>query len=299
MRAQRAPYRVRMSCRASRIGSVVAVLVVLMAGAGCSGSEGGSAQDGSAPATAAPTTTGTTVPPPPPTAVVVGEQVVDATFRQGVAKADDGWVFTTSFAMYRTDDALVRTAAVEAAIPPPLLAAGFDHLGDIDVVGDTVYVPLEQPDYEAGRQLMARYDLATLTYRDHVEVAQSHAAWVSVDPDTMTAWSMSGFSDDEVLRYDVAAGWAPLEPLRLDRMLDRVQGGDVRDGALWLSTDDATDGVYRVDLATGHVDALGSIGRIDGEAEGIDATPLAGGDLHVLTIDVAVVPIRLIALDVR
>ncbi len=78
--------------------------------------------------------------------------------------------------------------------------------------------------------------------------------------------------------------------------VNRVQGGDVVDGAVWLSTDDATDGVYRVDLRTGRVVSLGSIGRVDGEGEGIDATPLPRGDLHVLTADVAIVPMRLIDL---
>ena len=75
-----------------------------------------------------------------------------------------------------------------------------------------------------------------------------------------------------------------------------MQGADIRDGAVWLSTDDATDGVYRVDLASGKVSPLGSIGHVDGEGEGIDASPLPQGDLHVLSLDVKVVPVRLIEL---
>jgi len=274
--------------------SVALVLVAASVVGGCASSD--ERADGSAATTITSSAPDTT--PAPPTAAVVSEQEVEATFRQGLGKADDGWVFSTNGALYRTDDELVRTNQNEAAIPPDLLAQGFDHIGDVDVVGDVIYVPLEQGDYDADRQLMARYDLATLGYLDHVEVAQSHLAWVSVDADATTAWSMSGFTDDEVLRYDVSAGWAPLEPLALDATVERVQGGDVRDGYLWLSTDDSTDGVYRVDLETGHVDSLGSIGRIDGEGEGIDATVLPSGDLHVLTVDAAFVPIRLVHLAV-
>ena len=86
--------------------------------------------------------------------------------------------------------------------------------------------------------------------------------------------------------------------LRMSRRLERVQGADIHGGAVWLSTDDATDGVYRVDLGTGRVQALGSIGHVDGEGEGIDATPVQGADLHVLSIDVKVVPVRVIELKV-
>jgi hypothetical protein len=145
---------------------------------------------------------------------------------------------------------------------------------------------------------MVRYDAATLELIDVVEVAQSHNAWVSVDPTTMTAYAMSGFTDDEVLRYDIADGWKPLAPIPLDRTIERVQGGDLHDGHLWLSTDDATNGVYRVDLATGAVVDLGSAGRVDGEGEGIDATPLETGQLHVLVADPALVPMWVVHLTV-
>jgi hypothetical protein len=84
----------------------------------------------------------------------------------------------------------------------------------------------------------------------------------------------------------------------MSQRIERVQGGDVRDGAIWLSTDDATDGVYRVDLATGRVDALGSVGHVDGEGEGIDATSIDGTDLWVLSADVKIIPMRLIELRV-
>jgi hypothetical protein len=44
--------------------------------------------------------------------------------------------------------------------------------------------------------------------------------------------------------------------------------------------------------------ALGSIGHVDGEGEGIDASPTPTGALHVLSIDVNVVPVRMVDLQV-
>jgi len=71
----------------------------------------------------------------------------------------------------------------------------------------------------------------------------------------------------------------------MSRAVQRIQGADVWGGAIWLSTDDATNGVYRVDLRTGDVTDVGSMGHVAGEGEGIDATPLASGQLHALTGD--------------
>lgn len=270
-----------------------AALAVVVLGACSSGPSGTSAS----PAATDAVTVSTTVPVRPQMTVASGPEI-DPSFRQGVAKAADGWVFSTNNALFRTDEALVISAKLDPAIPPEWASQGFDHVGDIDVAGGVIYAPLEQPDYGRNRQAMARYDLATLAYLGGVVVTQSHDAWVAVDAEAQVAYSMSGFTDQTILRYDLADGWKPIEPLALDVSVARVQGGDVRDGYLWLSTDDATDGVYRVDLGTGHVDALGSIGRVAGEAEGIDATVTPAGDLHVVQVDAAIVPIRLVELKV-
>jgi hypothetical protein len=213
-----------------------------------------------------------------------------------VARVDDGWIFSLNTALFRTDDAFTETVKNAAAIPPALAQRGFNHIGDIDVVDDVVYVPYEQPDYSRGTQAMGRYDAKTLAFIDARDVPQHQNSFVTVDPRTGIAYTMDQFGGKALLRYDTRHDWRPLPPLRMSRKVDKVQGGDVVGGAVWLSTDDATDGVYRVDLRTGAVQSLGSIGHVDGEGEGIDATPLPRGDLHVLSADVAVVPMRLIDL---
>ena len=130
-------------------------------------------------------------------------------------------------------------------------------------------------------------------------VDQHHAAFVTVDDDG-TVYSVDQFAtDDTVLRYRWSGErLSPVEPLRMSRSLERIQGGDVADGALWLSTDDATNGVYRVDLATGEVTALGSAGRVPGEGEGLDAADLPAGPLRVLVADEQLVPMWLVDLTV-
>jgi hypothetical protein len=268
----------RAHCRLFTFGLALALV------AGCSSSDGDVADD-AATSLEAPSSTAA----PPPTAVLTEEVGVDAAFRQGVARTDDGWIFSVNQGLYRTDDALSRLVENDAAIPADLLAEGYDHLGDPDIADGILFVPLEQPDKERMEQRMIWYDAETLEPLDSAPVPQAHAAWVSVDDGV--AYSMNEFDgDDAVTRYDVET-WEPLEPIVLSQSVDRIQGGDVADGYLWLSADDETDGLYRVDLDTGQVDAVGALGHPDGEGEGIDATDLPSGQLHALSIDVSLVPV--------
>jgi hypothetical protein len=269
----------------------IVLSAVAIVSTACAGGNDGDAPDATSRAS-------TTTVPVDLAATVVRETVVSGAYRQGVARREGGWIFSSNNALFRTDDAFAELAAVGPAIPPEYAGRGFDHIGDVDVVGDVIYAPLEQPEYSQGTQVMARYDASTLAFKDAVDVAQQHNAWVTVDSRSGIAYSMDEFGGRALLRYDTRRRWKRLPSLAMSRSIDRVQGGDVFDGAVWLSTDDATDGVYRVDLRTGQVQSLGSIGRVDGEGEGIDATPQPGSDLHVLTADVAIVPVRLIDLRV-
>jgi hypothetical protein len=230
-------------------------------------------------------------------AEITGEHELDGNFRQGLGRHGDGWVIATNKTLYRTDGSFTQTAKADNAIPPDLVAQTYDHLGDPDVADGVLWVPIEQPSRSDG-QVIARYDPDTLAYVGSHSVDQAHASFVAADGDVV--YSMNEFDgDDAVLRYR----WdgetlEPIEPLRMDRTLERVQGGDVADGALWLSTDDDRNGVYRVDLETGEVDDLGSAGRVEGEGEGIDATDLPSGLLHVLIADPEIVPMWVVDMAV-
>jgi hypothetical protein len=125
-----------------------------------------------------------------------------------------------------------------------------------------------------------------LQFIDAVELPQHENSFVSVDGSTMTAYTMDHFDGDTLLRYDVARGWAPLPPLQLTMTLHSTQGADVADGAVWISTSDANNDVYRVDLQSGATTLVGSLGHAGAEGEGIDATALPSGQLHALVNDI-------------
>ncbi len=72
-----------------------------------------------------------------------------------------GWIFSATDSLWRTDDQLNVVKHISPAIPPAWKAKGFDHIGDIDVVGKYIYAPFEEPDYSKGHQATARYDRKT------------------------------------------------------------------------------------------------------------------------------------------
>ena len=220
-----------------------------------------------------------------PNASLQSEQEGPSGYQQGVARVADGWVFTGTTVMARTNEQLKIVKQNTQPIPLEWKRKGFNHVGDPDVAGKFLYAPLEQPQYERGDQAIARYNAKTLELVDVVPVTQHEASFITVDPKTMIAYSMDRFGGNALLRYDVRKKWAPLPPLAMDRVVENVQGADIADGSVWLSTSDPQNNLYRVDLKTGATTFLGSAGHVGGEGEGIDATKLKSGLLHVLTVD--------------
>ena len=278
------------SRRGARPGVLASAGLVLLLGAGCSGA-GSNQAAVPAPTPSAPTTT--TVP------VVLGplpglsEQAVDPLYAQGVARVSNGWIFSGTDTLTRTDETLRVVKRIGPAIPAAWAARGFNHVGDIDVVGRYVYAPFEQPDYTKGYQATARYDRETLRFVDAIQLPQHENSFVTIDPKTMIAFSMDHFDGNALLRYDVVHGWKRLPPLRLSTTLHHTQGADINYGAIWISTSDPQNDIYGVDLGTGRVRADGSMGHIGGagEGEGLDATALPSGEIHTVCVDPKITPV--------
>jgi hypothetical protein len=261
------------------------LLLVALAGAGCSSSGTPSTSPGTTSLHGAPTTT---LSGP---VVQSGQQKLPPLYAQGVARMSGGWIFSGTNSLWKTRDDLAEITHTAPSIPAAWAAKGYKHIGDIDIVGKYVYAPFEQPDYSKGFQATARYDVATLRFVDAVTVPQHENSFVTIDPATMTAYSMDHFDGKALTRYDVTHGWKPLAPLPLSRLLHRTQGADVYGGAIWISTDDAQHGIYRVDMKSGAVTQVARMGHAGGEGEGIDATALSTGFLHALCVDRKLVPV--------
>jgi hypothetical protein len=225
-----------------------------------------------------------------PKAQLISEDQLSAVYAQGVARIKGGWVLTGTFRIARVNEKFKELKVNIVPIPLSLRKQGYVHVGDIDVVGKIIYAPFEEPNYNLGHQVTARFNLKTLKFIDSVELPQHENSFVTIDPKTMTAYSMDRFGGAALIRYDIKHHWKPLPPLAMDKTLDSVQGADINGGYVWLQTSNPTNEMYRVNIKTGHVDDLGSSGHPGGEGEGIDATPLKGARYHSMTADKDVAP---------
>jgi hypothetical protein len=220
------------------------------------------------------------------------KQEIPVFYNQGIARIRGGWIISGTLTpipktdvLARTDDDFNVVKRHDAAIPAKWRALGYVHIGDIDVVGNVIYAPFEQPDYTLGHQVTARYDARTLRFLDAVELPQHENSFVAVEPATRVAYSMDHFDGDALLRYDVTHKWKPLRPLKLSMPLEHTQGASIADGAIWISTSDAHNDIYRVNPKSGHVDLVAQITDPPGEGEGIAAATLPSGFLHATVLD--------------
>lgn len=168
-----------------------------------------------------------------------------------------------------------------------------DHIGGIDCSDDKIYAAVEGDGYKYNFVLV--YDCETLDYTgEYYNLTSEHLTdgipWLAVDGENRLLYT-SKFSDvNEILIYD-------LETMKLTGTVDlsetvnRIQGGSVYDGILYLSYDVAhstDEQVLAVNLENGEVSVEFErhLPNYDNEAEDICVYPLADGSLfHIIDYD--------------
>ncbi len=209
---------------------------------------------------------------------VGGKRVlVSHEFYQGIAYYGGYWYFSGREYLAKVAELGSRSLSAENRTPIPydLVLAGYNHIGDIDVENGLVYAPLEDVKYE--KPLVAVYDAETLDFLYTIgPLPQSHMPWCAVDPQRGLIYTSEFDNVDRVLVYDMKGN--KVREILLNTTLQRVQGGDLENGYLYLTTDDGGDWIYVVDLSTGGVRRLA---RVDTpyEMEGVE---VVGNKLYAL-----------------
>ena len=227
---------------------------------------------------------------------------------QGVAFNGTEWLFSWQFGLERTDlgfqslqrtGAFVPPAALTSGIPVVLAAQGFDHIGDIDVHNGVLYASLdsEAGDYQNGH--VALFNAKDLSYTGQLYTltgapSNPHddvASWVAVDGTAGLGYGKEWRNGNTLNVYNLA-DWSFSHTLTMDRSVRNIQGAKVFDGALYMASHNSEKSVYRVDLATGHVDELFRLpttAAAYNETEGIALRALAGGGAEML-VEMIVTP---------
>lgn len=139
-----------------------------------------------------------------------------------------------------------------------------NHIGDIDVYNNEVYVGAENFVDGVGKDIqIAIHDGDTLklkrTFAFNPESGQEECAGIAVNPDEQTVWMCSWVGEESgryLYEYDLKTGKF-LRKLHLQAPPQWVQGIAYLDNSIYMTADDGTadlkepDHLYRIDLKKG------------------------------------------------
>ena len=230
--------------------------------------------------------------------------VLDQALVMGQGVTTDGEYYYTSGAITALDlTALAKftfgdfTPVAQRLNPLPEVcrSRGNNHIGGISCYDGKIYAPVEGGDTCFACIAVYRcedlsftgelYDLPNELYPDGIP-------WLAVDGETGLLYASVWSHAKTVNVYDVNDGMRFVRSIPVEGLgeLDRIQGGEFHDGALYLSQDIKTAGnmkqILRFDPETGAAEVFSrrEIGDVDRcETEDLTVFPAADGSLfHVL-----------------
>ncbi|MGN0568346.1 MAG: hypothetical protein ACI4JR_07140 [Acutalibacteraceae bacterium] len=236
-------------------------------------------------------------PPAEPEGVVLVDSqnlVLEKALTRAQGVTTDGEYFYFSGNFFLTKMTADMTQTVEQnlfAIPPQLLKLGCNHIGGISYFDGKIYAAVEDGDEYLHPHIVI-YDAETLQFTgEYYELPQSlhkdGVPWCAVDAERGVLYTAE-WNKAEVLNVFSLDGMKLLKTIPLSQKLDRIQGAEVYDGILYLSSDLKTDEkpVFAANPETGEVTTafIRNVGE-GVEAEGMTVMPMEDGSLfHVMDI---------------
>ena len=168
-----------------------------------------------------------------------------------------------------------------------------DHIGGIDCKDGKIYAAVEGEDYKYNFVLV--YDCKTLEYTgESYNFTNEHLTdgipWLAVDSENDLLYTSKFSEVNEILVFDLES-MQMVKTLELNKTINRIQGGSVFEGVLYLSYDAAhstDEQVLAVNVENGSVavEFERSLPNYDNEAEDICVYPLPDGTLfHIIDYD--------------
>lgn len=168
-------------------------------------------------------------------------------------------------------------------IPKELQELGCDHIGGLSCYNGVIYAAIEDgPDYL--HPFIALYDAETLAFTGRYyelpqELHTEGVPWCAIDAGRQELYTAE-WSSATVLNVFALDDLHLIRTVPLSEPIDRMQGGEVFDGVLYLSCDEENDlkRVFSVDPTTGEVKVVftRNIGKAF-EAEDLTVYPDADG----------------------
>jgi hypothetical protein len=217
---------------------------------------------------------------------------------QGMATDGHRWFFSWQFGLEIADDdfqSILRNSSFSLpmnlvpGIPANLLAQGLNHIGDIDYYNGIIYASLDTTNgYTNGH--VALYNASNLSYTGIVyeltgapsNPKKDIASWVAVDAKRHLGYGKEWQSGNTINVYNLQ-DWHFEGTITMDMALENIQGAKVHGDSLYMSSNNTTQSVYRVNLTNGHVEELFRLPAPTGdrEVEGIALREGPDGKLNI------------------
>jgi len=170
---------------------------------------------------------------------------------------------------------------------------GCNHIGGISYYDGKIYAAVENSTHSDPSIMVYNADTLDFIHAYQIPLEDNHMPWCAADADREYLY-FSTFDDVTTVYALNIHDMTYSHELSLTQTLHRVQGGEVYNGKIYLSTDNpdsSTEAVYSVNVLTGEtlLEFERTVSRIDNEAEGMTVYPLADGSLfHILDYDTIV-----------
>ena len=203
---------------------------------------------------------------------------------QGITTDGKYFYFSGNFFLNKTDLETHETVVKNImAIPPALLLQGCNHIGGISYYDGKIYAAIEDGSaYQ--HPYIAIFDAETLkftgkSYAMPLELHDQGIPWCIVDGPRGYLYTLE-WSNGKVLNVFNLDDMSFVKTVPLSMPLDRIQGGGICDGMLYLSMDVGSKSVYKLDPVTGEASLLFKCNLSpEVEAESMTVLPTPEGPL--------------------
>jgi hypothetical protein len=213
------------------------------------------------------------------------------THSQDVTTDGASYYFSARFSLIKTGlDGTTETAMNLNAIPQELKDKfGSAHIGGISYWNKTIYAAIE--DSQVWKYpIVALFDSSTLKFTGKyyilsAELQKNGVPWIAVDGENGYLYAAQRDNSPALIVYDLNT-LAFVKTVPLSMTVDKIQGGDMYKGILYVATNDATQAVYAINPVTGEAKKYFDRNLVAGsEGEGMTVLETADGAVfHTLDL---------------
>ena len=217
---------------------------------------------------------------------------------QGVTTDGKAWYFSgkNSLVKIAFDNKTVLACNYNAITDDMKKEYGSAHIGGISYYNGYIYAPVEDSK-KWEHPIIALYKADTLEYSGICaempkDLLTRGIPWVACDAENGLIYASYSKEVNELYCFDINT-FSYVKSISISTTVNKIQGGDVYKGLLYVGTNDSTRAVYTIDVKTGEVKKLFDrimyqpklIDNFGGEGEDVTVYPMADGTLiHALDI---------------